>query len=193
MVIHQHKRTLQLNQDFTAHSLLDWKEAISAVADNAANPSEGAFMVDFYHDEEVLDSKGRHYIVPAVIALAKYVKPGGVAFSRYNVFIRDKLKCQYCGTKHHPWELTFDHVIPRSKWDKEKYGTPTHWTNIVTCCKPCNAKKGDKTLKESGMKLLKQPFIPAGANFIHGLKPWMKIEEQWKPYLPALYINGGKL
>jgi 5-methylcytosine-specific restriction endonuclease McrA len=34
------------------------------------------------------------------------------AFTRFNVFLRDKFQCQYCGNTH---DLTFDHVIPRSK------------------------------------------------------------------------------
>ena len=35
-------------------------------------------------------------------------------FSRFNVFLRDKFSCQYCGALKQSRDLTFDHVIPRS-------------------------------------------------------------------------------
>lgn len=181
-------RTLVLNNDFSAHSVVDWQRAIVLVCMNQNNAKEGAYVVDFYPNDSVVDAKGRKYPVPSVIALAKYVKKkGSIPFSRKNIFIRDKLKCQYCGTKFHPWELTYDHVIPRCKWDQTKYGTPTHWKNIVTCCQPCNRKKAGRTPKEAGMKLLKQPVAPSGSSYIHGLSPWSRIDNSWIPYLPEIY------
>jgi hypothetical protein len=39
-------------------------------------------------------------------------------------------------------ELTFDHVVPRSR------GGKTVWENIVTCCVACNRLKGDRLLAE---------------------------------------------
>ena len=59
-------------------------------------------------------------------------------------FLRDKFSCQYCGSGE---ELTFDHLLPRSK------GGETNWDNVVTACSACNVKKGGKLLKFSGMKL----------------------------------------
>ena len=92
---------------------------------------------------------------------------------RSNVFLRDKFSCQYCGSSE---ELTFDHLLPRSK------GGETHWDNVVTACSACNVKKGGKLLKHSGMKLNQYPFRPSTEdlhkngknfppNFLH--KSWM--------------------
>ena len=51
--------------------------------------------------------------LPSVISLKKYIKPSEFPnFTRFNVFLRDKFSCQYCGSQKN---LTFDHVIPRSK------------------------------------------------------------------------------
>jgi len=36
--------------------------------------------------------------------------------------LRDKFSCQYCGSGE---ELTFDHLLPRSK------GGETNWDNVV--------------------------------------------------------------
>ncbi len=103
----------------------------------------------------------------------KVVKKIDPNFTRFNVFLRDKFSCQYCGSKH---ELTFDHLLPRSK------GGKTDWDNVVTACSACNVKKGGRLLEKSGMKLNQRPFQPTTEdlhkngrnfppNFLH--KSWM--------------------
>jgi 5-methylcytosine-specific restriction endonuclease McrA len=51
-------------------------------------------------------------------------------------------------------ELTCDHVVPRSR------GGRTEWSNIVTCCIPCNRRKGGRTPAEAGLHLVKKPVQP---------------------------------
>ena len=46
------------------------------------------------------------------------------AFTRFNVFLRDRFSCQYCGSRD---DLTFDHLLPRSRgghttWDQRGRG-----------------------------------------------------------------------
>ena len=51
--------------------------------------------------------------IPSVVVLKDYVRPQKkVAFTRFNLFLRDEFSCQYCGSKG---DLTFDHVVPRSQ------------------------------------------------------------------------------
>ena len=112
--------------------------------------------------------------LPSVIALKNFVKPSeNPNFTRFNVFLRDKFSCQYCGDTN---ELTFDHLLPRSK------GGKTNWDNVVTACSDCNVKKGGRLLKDSDMKLNQWPFQPTTEdlhkngknfppNFLH--KSWM--------------------
>ena len=52
-------------------------------------------------------------------------------------------------------ELTFDHLLPRSK------GGKTNWDNVVTACSSCNVKKGGRLLSKSGMTLNKMPYQPS--------------------------------
>ena len=47
-------------------------------------------------------------------------------FSRVNIYARDGHRCQYCGATCAIDELTYDHVVPRSK------GGLTTWENIVS-------------------------------------------------------------
>jgi 5-methylcytosine-specific restriction endonuclease McrA len=64
---------------------------------------------------------------------------------------RDNYSCVYCGSKK---DLTIDHVIPKSK------GGQNTWNNLVTCCSPCNLKKGDKSLNDINMRMIKKPTEP---------------------------------
>jgi 5-methylcytosine-specific restriction endonuclease McrA len=50
-------------------------------------------------------------------------------------------------------DLTIDHLYPRSRFPelKEKFNLDfglNSWLNLVTSCKKCNSKKGDRTLTE---------------------------------------------
>ena len=72
--------------------------------------------------------------IPSVVVLKEYIKPiKSNAFTRFNLFLRDEFKCQYCGSID---ELTFDHVLPRAQ------GGKTTWENVVAACSDCNLKKG---------------------------------------------------
>jgi HNH endonuclease len=56
-------------------------------------------------------------------------------------------------------ELTFDHVIPRAN------GGTTSWSNILSCCVPCNKAKRDRPAnwsgrKGAGLRPLKAPRQP---------------------------------
>tara|TARA_Y100001936_G_C16050729_1_gene657617 strand:- start:300 stop:791 length:492 start_codon:yes stop_codon:yes gene_type:complete len=70
--------------------------------------------------------------------------------NRKNIYERDKGVCQYCCKKLSYSDATVDHVLPKSRGGKET------WANLVTCCAPCNSKKGNKTPKEANMRLLRK-------------------------------------
>jgi hypothetical protein len=96
----------------------------------------------------------------------------------------------YCGIQPDTKDLTFDHVIPRSKWTGK--GSPTTWENIVTACKPCNNRKADKTCKEAKMFPLKDPVRPAYGEMFLGLSPWKdRVPTEWVPYLSSLPAFKG--
>ena len=176
-----HSRTLVLNADFTPIAIIPWWKAITLKYKNVITE------VDFYHDDYIKCSGGKTHPIPAVIAIHKYVSTQArrIPFSRKNVFTRDLLTCQYCGERFEPDELTYDHVIPRSKHpNKHKCTT---WENIVTCCHPCNHRKSDKLLADVNMGLIKRPMKPNPKLYILGLTPWSKVQKEWVPYLSPLY------
>lgn len=121
-----------------------------------------------------LRSVTNSFEVPAVIRLMRYINLPykTVSLSRNNIFKRDGMQCQYCGTKRN---LTVDHVIPKAK------GGGTKWDNLITACKICNAKKGDNEPHEVGMKMLSKPHKPSYIIFLRDFSGY--ICDEWRPYL----------
>ena len=122
-------------------------------------------------------SPNNSFYLPAVIVLKRMVKFkfNNMQCNRHNILWRDKNTCQYCNRIFEDKELTLDHILPKSK------GGVNSWNNIVTACKDCNQKKGDRTLSESKMKLLRKPKKPP-STILNRCK-MRTIEELWKNYL----------
>jgi 5-methylcytosine-specific restriction endonuclease McrA len=150
-------------------SLWCWQDAVRAVFLDRVN------IVSEYERE--VQSPSFSMRLPSVVSLKSYVKPSRTpAFTRFNVFLRDRFTCQYCGAKE---DLTFDHVIPRSK------GGMTTWENVVTACSPCNLRKGDKLPHQVEMLPFQQPFAP-DVQDLHSngrLFPPNYLHESWIDYL----------
>jgi 5-methylcytosine-specific restriction endonuclease McrA len=126
--------------------------------------------------EQPLRSASSTYTWPHVIRLVHYVRvPRAVQrkISRRALFARDGWRCAYCGTSS--GRLTLDHVLPRSR------GGESIWENVVTACAPCNHKKGDRTLEESGLQLRHLPKAPQPVLFIKLAAP--RVPKGWAPYL----------
>ncbi len=150
-------------------SLWPWQEAVKA-----AFLDRVSIVAEY---EEVARSPSLEIRLPSVVVLREYVKPARLAaFTRFNLFLRDEFACQYCGAKG---ELTFDHVIPRSR------GGRTTWENVVASCGPCNLKKGSRTLKAAGMRLAKAPARPTAAQLQNvGRKfPPNYLHDSWMDFL----------
>ena len=92
--------------------------------------------------------------LPTVIRLIQFVhvpyRP--LPLTRRNIFQRDENRCQYCGFRGEP--LSIDHVLPRSR------GGSDSWENVATACLPCNVRKANRTPREAGMPLLREPRRP---------------------------------
>ena len=153
-------------------SLWSWQDSIKAVFLERVN------IIAEYESE--VRSSTFSMKIPSVIALKKYIpiskKP---PFTRFNLFLRDDFSCQYCGDIFTSNDLTFDHVIPKSK------GGKTKWENVVAACSKCNLKKSDLLLSEVNMKLIKQPFMPSNQQLqVSGKKfPPNYLHKSWMDYL----------
>lgn len=168
---------LLLNADYRPHSVISWKDAITMMMQGKAN------VVSEYDDWKV-KSPSITVKVPSVMVLVKYIVfRQDVKFNRANIYARDDHSCQYCGTQAGRGknlslsDLTFDHVVPRSK------GGGTNWLNIVTACQPCNTRKADRTPKQAGMRLLNEPKQPKRVNNVEFRLSSKSIPDAWRDYL----------
>lgn len=165
------EQVLLLNISYEPLKVINWKKAITMLCLGKV---------------EVIEEYGRdiHSVsfsikLPSVVRLLKMVKRNNspVKFSRQNIYARDRYKCQYCGVKHNAEELTYDHVLPRSR------GGKTEWENIVTCCIDCNRKKGGRTPREASMRLIKKPLIPKWIPSVRLTIGFNKVPQTWREYL----------
>lgn len=164
-------RTLLLSQGYEPIKVISWQRALTLL-------TLGKVEVIEEYDQEV---RGVSVVikVPAVVrllrAFRRHSKP--VKFSRANIYARDHHRCQYCGAKCGLGELTYDHVVPRSK------GGRTTWDNIVTCCYVCNRNKANRTPAEAGLRLRSQPMRPQWIAAVTIRLSTRSMPEAWRDYL----------
>jgi 5-methylcytosine-specific restriction endonuclease McrA len=149
--------------------LWPWQDVIKAVFLDRVD------VVSTY--DQVVHSPSFEMKLPSVVSLKNYVaQDRPPAFTRFNLFLRDGFTCQYC---RHVDDLTFDHVIPRSR------GGRTTWENIVTACARCNLQKGGRTPNEAHMHPRHRPRRPSAYELQErGRKfPPHHLHESWLDYL----------
>ena len=168
---------LVLNADFRPLSyfplsLWSWQNAVKAVFLERVNVVSEYDL--FVHSPSLTLS------LPSVISLKDYVPmTRQPAFTRFNVFLRDRFSCQYCATTQPIENLTFDHIVPRSR------GGSTVWDNVVAACEPCNLRKGHRLPKESGIYPVRNPRRPSNFELQENGRafPPNYLHESWRDFL----------
>jgi 5-methylcytosine-specific restriction endonuclease McrA len=170
------KKTLLLTAWYFPIRLLRWEDAVKMIY-------EGSVDVLAVYDEEIR-SPSTTWMMPAVVRLRKSVsrRRHVPKFSRLNVYQRDRFRCQYCGQRFGWDELTFDHLVPRSR------GGRTEFRNIVTSCKQCNARKGNHTCEEVGMFPRAAPEQPTMLPLAVPVVNRAAMPDEWVPFLSP-YVN----
>lgn len=165
--------TLVLDPTYRPHRVVPWWRAMILLFENKIE------IVETYDTD--IHTVSLTFKMPAVVRLLGKVRSrkNAVKFSRINILTRDKAACRYCGKKLPMRKLNYDHVVPRSQ------GGKTEWTNIVTCCYPCNQVKGDRTPEQAGMYLIGgKPTRPTSLPItVFELPAGMKTPDCWATYL----------
>lgn len=172
-----HAPALVLNADFRPLSyyplsLWSWQDAVRAVVMDRVN------IISFY--DRKVRSPNFEMLLPSVIALKEYVPMARrPAFTRFNVFLRDRFSCQYCSEPLPANELTFDHVIPRSR------GGRTTWENVIAACTDCNLRKGNRLPQEAHMFPRLKPHQPSTYELQENGRafPPNYLHESWRDFL----------
>jgi 5-methylcytosine-specific restriction endonuclease McrA len=141
------RKVLLLNASYEALSVVTAPKALTLVWRRVAEVIEkdpGSY----------LRSPRFVFEVPSVIRLTHYIDVRtrqNRATQRNRILARDRYRCQYCARKGTAFDLTLDHIVPRSR------GGKTLAENLVASCKDCNNRKGDRTPEEARMPLLTNP------------------------------------
>jgi len=142
---------------------LSWQEAVCLHARD---------LVSWTYGEEVMAVKGGYcrltglqsiLTLNSIIACRGKVVDTGrnhPPLTNKALFRRDHNICLYCGRLHVDADLSRDHVKPLSKRGKDT------WTNVVTACKRCNARKGNVEIEAFSMQLLALPYMPNHAEYL---------------------------
>jgi 5-methylcytosine-specific restriction endonuclease McrA len=166
-------QTLVLNATYEPLRIVPWQKAVTLLF-------QGKVEVIAVYEREIRGVTVRVKL-PSVLRLLRHVRIkrpfAHVPFSRSNVFARDDHRCQYCGRRFPPFELTFDHVLPVAA------GGQKAWENIVTCCIPCNRRKGDRTPEDAGLRLVRRPRRPEGPLTLTLRLGFTRAPESWRDYL----------
>jgi len=167
---------LLLNADYrplSIHplSVLPWQKAVRKVMLGKITPVSE-------YDVTVSSSAIR---LPSVVKLRQYVHlPRKVPLTRLNIWLRDGGRCVYCREALRTSELTFDHVVPRSR-----NGDST-FENLSSACIECNVMKANRTPAESGMNPVPWPYQPTQlelARAARRLGKAMPTPRDWKDFL----------
>lgn len=164
-------RTLVLNAGYEPMLLISWERAVCLVL------SEKAEVLAEYN--AAIRTVTRTFQLPSVVRLTRYVRMvrrfGSARCTRKNILLRDKQQCQYCGVHCSNATASIDHIVPRCR------GGRTSWENVVVACHDCNRKKGDKSLLETGLRLLSRPRQPTWHELL-GEASFM-LDPAWLPYM----------
>ena len=120
--------------------------------------------------------------VPRVLRLLHYdrLPKQRVRLNRRNIFARDANICQYCGNRFPTNELSLDHILPTCM------GGEASWENLVCACVKCNVRKGGRTPKQAGMKLIRKPTMPRRSPMLT-VKLGNPKYASWKTFVDTAY------
>lgn len=159
-------RSLVLNATYEPLSVVSYRRAVVLVLADKAEVVHGCGLE--LHSEKLTVP------VPSVVRLRYHVRVPYrrvAALSRRGVFARDGHRCQYCGGRAD----SIDHVVPRSR------GGEHTWENVVAACRSCNARKRDRLLEHTSMRLLRRPSTPPACTWVTAAIG--EVPAEWHAYL----------
>jgi len=189
------RRVLVLNRNWIAIHLCTVRRALGLLCQNLAEvvtedydtySFESWLELSQYAQTDIIRTPTSRVVVPQVIKLIRYkgFPPRRVKFSRRNIYLRDNMACQYCGRRPVIEELTIDHIVPKSR------GGRTVWGNVALSCSRCNSLKGNRSPREAGMVLLREPVEPHWITCTGGRLPATDERASlWQKFIDAAYWN----
>lgn len=152
-------KVLKLSAQGLPQSWISLEEAVLHYAADEVRWEMGAEIAVFHGGHNALT--GRQSIVTVNSIIGTKGVPAINPFELYptltnpKLFARDRNVCAYCGNPFHEEELTREHIRPLAQQGRD------HWMNVVTACRSCNHRKGNRTPEQAHMALLYTPYVPS--------------------------------
>lgn len=168
------RKVLLLNASYEALGLVNIPRAVRLVWKGSAEVIE-------LDGCRVLRSQNFVFPAPSVIRLIEYIdvrgRQGRSSTKRSRILARDRYRCQYCGQKGGAFDLTIDHIVPRSR------GGRTAAENLCAACLGCNQRKGNRTPEEARMPLLANPAALTYGMERAEMRHLADSRPEWRKYL----------
>ncbi len=144
---------------------IPWQDAVNLYSREMIAWTAGDSVFTFHGGTSRLTGLRSSVEINSIIAVkrsnpVKHSKRITPPLTNRELFLRDAFLCMYCGHKYNDDSLTRDHIIPISKGGRDR------WSNVVTACRHCNTRKGDRTPERANMPLLAIPYIPNWAEYL---------------------------
>ena len=142
-----------------------WQEAICLYSRDMIAWTAGDSVFSFRGGTNRISGQRSHIEINSIVAIKRSVVRKKIQrdfppLTNRELFRRDAHLCMYCGGNFHESNLTRDHVYPLSRGGKEK------WSNVVTACRSCNSRKGNRRPEEAKMPLLAIPYVHNWAEYL---------------------------
>lgn len=170
------KYALLLNQTYEPINVITVRRAVVKAM------NERVYVESYYPQTGIKTAGGELIRIPSVVRLKQYINFNSFVdkevVSRHDIYYRDNHKCGYCGKElFRNGAATLDHILPKSRGGKHTK------SNLITCCKPCNNKKGNRTPAEAGMKMLwREGHLKQNIHLLR-VRETAKAVTAWQEYL----------
>ena len=152
-------KVLKLSAQGLPQSWISLEEAVLHYAADEVRWEAGAEVAVFHGGHNALTGRQSIITVNSIIGTVGVprINPFNLRPSLTNskLFARDRCLCAYCGGLCQEDELTREHIVPLAQRGLDS------WMNVVTACKSCNHRKGNRTPEQSHMPLLYAPYVPS--------------------------------
>ena len=152
-------KVLKLSAQGLPQSWISLEQAVIHYAAGEVRWESGAQIARFRGGHNAISGE------QSVIAINSIIGTKGVpsinpfelkpSLTNSKLFARDRNVCAYCGGHFHEEELTREHIVPLGQNGRDL------WMNVVTACRSCNHRKGNRTPEQAHMGLLYAPYVPS--------------------------------
>ncbi len=144
---------------------IPWQDAVALYCKDMIAWTAGENIFTFYGGTSRMTGTRSSVSINSIIAIKrsaarKSVKRGIPPLNNRELFFRDGNLCMYCGGEFSDGMLTRDHVVPLSRGGRDR------WSNVISACRSCNTRKGNRMPEEAGLSLLAIPYVPNWAEFL---------------------------